>query len=112
MAFAAGCTACFAFLATIGKLLGKGKDNEIALLKGEVAVAETRYDKMTTAWKQTFDDERDRCERMETRLVARIQNLEGIILMSTPAYLRPPVRTAIETSSQEYQEGANDEADR
>lgn len=96
MAFAAGSTATFAFLTAIGKLLGKGKDNEIALLKQDLAKADDRYVGMSASWEQAMAEERQRCDRMEERLTARIQNLEGVMLMLAPAFLRPTVEKEIE----------------
>lgn len=66
LAFAAGCVACFSFCALIGgfmwKILGKAKDDEIARLN------------------RAAQEHHERCTEMETRLVARIQNLEGALL--------------------------------
>ncbi len=96
MAFAAGCTACFAFMSVIGKMLGRGKDNEIRLLKAEVINGEARYGRMDAAWMAALEEERRRCDAMETRLVARIQNLEGLVLMVAPMHLRRAVEKEIE----------------
>lgn len=87
-AFGAGATACFGFMAMIGKLLGKSKDNEIAMLR------------------QELDRERTRCASMETRLVARIQNLEGLLLRSSPPYVKPAIEAEIATSAKRYEEEA------
>jgi hypothetical protein len=87
-AFGAGATACFGFMTMIGKLLGRGKDNEIAMLRRELEL------------------ERTRCASMEKRLVARIQNLEGILLMSSPPYIKPAVEVEIATSAKRYEEEA------
>lgn len=96
MAFAAGCTACFAFMSAIGKLLGRGKDNEIALLRAEAVQAETRYVSMDNAWRRALEEDRQRCDAMEERLTARIQNLEGALLMVAPMHLRRAVEREIE----------------
>ncbi len=81
MAFAAGCVACFAFCSLVGKfmwsILGKAKDDEIVRLKQSIA------------------DDRQECRDMETRLVQRIQYLEGILLMVAPGHMRQQIQTAL-----------------
>jgi hypothetical protein len=81
LAFAAGCVACFAFCTLIGKflwgVLAKAKDDEIARLK--VAA----------------EEDRQHCREMEERLVARIQNLEGALVMGVPGHLRAQVQAAL-----------------
>lgn len=81
LAFAAGCVACFAFCALIGKflwgVLGKAKDDEIARLK-------------TSA-----EEDRQHCREMEERLVARIQNLEGALVMGVPGHMRAQIQGII-----------------
>lgn len=81
MAFAAGCVSASAFWGLIGKfmwsILGKAKDDRIAELE-RAAV-----------------EERHRCAAMETRLVQRIQQLEGFVLAMSSGDLRQQVQLAI-----------------
>lgn len=81
MAFAAGALFAFGCLAALGKFLwsiiGRVKDDEIARLKLDAK------------------EDRDRCAAMETRLVQRIQQLEGIVLMTSPGDLRQDVQRAL-----------------
>lgn len=88
LAFAAGCGACFTFCALIGKflwgVLGKAKDDEIASLK-EARAAD----------KLARDEDRQHCLQMEERLIARIQNLEGALVMGVPGHLRAQVQAAL-----------------
>lgn len=81
VAFAAGCTACFVFCVGIGRLLwgvlGKAKDDQITRLTADMAA------------------DRIQCSEMETRMVARIQQLEGFILAMSPGHLRQQIQTAI-----------------
>ncbi|WP_374551988.1 hypothetical protein [Sphingobium yanoikuyae] len=81
MAFAAGCVACTAFWGLIGKymwsILGKAKDDRIAELEG------------------TIEADRAQCAAMETRLVQRIQQLEGFVLAMSSGDLRQQVQRAI-----------------
>lgn len=87
LAFASGCGACFAFCALIGKfiwgVLGKAKDDEIARLKASA------------------EEDRQHCLQMEERLVARIQNLEGALVMGVPGHMRAQVQAAL--SEQRYE---------
>ncbi|WP_343518085.1 hypothetical protein [Sphingomonas sp.] len=87
LAFAAGCVACFAFCALIGKflwgVLEKAKDNEIACLKASA------------------EEDRQHCREMEERLNARIASLEGALLMGVPGHLRAQVQAAL--SEQRYE---------
>ncbi|MGE4323552.1 MAG: hypothetical protein AB7E60_11050 [Sphingobium sp.] len=81
MAFAAGCVAASAFWGALGKLMyrivGKAKDDRIADLEATIA------------------EDRARCADMETRLVQRIQQLEGFILAISPGHLRQDIQRAI-----------------
>ena len=81
MAFAAGCVAATAFWGLIGKfmwsILGKAKDDRIAEL-----LAASKEDQ-------------GRCAAMETRLVQRIQQLEGFVLAMSSGDLRQQVQLAI-----------------
>lgn len=84
-AFAAGCVATAGFFVTIGlwlrDFLAKGHDAEVATLKAQITqiVADRKEDN-------------DRCAEMETRLIARIQNLEGVLL----SYGNPRVRDELQ----------------
>jgi hypothetical protein len=80
-AAASGWVACFVFCLGIGRLLwavlGKAKDDQIAQLKTDMAA------------------DRLQCAEMETRMVARIQQLEGFILAMSPGHLRQQIQSAI-----------------
>lgn len=88
MAFGAGCLATFGFLIMIGRwlwgLIGKAKDDEIARMK------------------IAMEEDRKRCADMETRLVQRVQTLEGFILSMAPGNLRQDFQRVI--SEQRLQE--------
>lgn len=81
VAFATGCTACFVFCLGLGRLLwgvlGKAKDDQITQLKADMVA------------------DRAQCSDMETRLVQRIQQLEGFVLAMSPGHLRQQVQQAI-----------------
>lgn len=81
VAFATGCTACFVFCLGVGRLLwgvlGKAKDDQITQLKADMVA------------------DRAQCAEMETRLVQRIQQLEGFILAMSPGHLRQQIQAAI-----------------
>ncbi|WP_145986184.1 hypothetical protein [Sphingobium sp. YG1] len=81
MAFAAGCVACSAFWGVVGKymwsILGKAKDDRIAELEALIVA------------------DRAQCAAMETRLVQRIQQLEGFVLAMSTGDLRQQVQLAI-----------------
>lgn len=82
MAFAAGCAACYAFLRTI---FTSPLRQRIQELEGQLV------------------SDRERCGEMETRLVQRIQQLEGFILAMSPGHLRQDFQKAI--SEQRVDEG-------
>lgn len=81
MAFAGGWATCLAFCLLVGRwlwgLIGKVKDDQIAAMKADA------------------EEDRRRCADMETRLVARIQNLEGLLIMTSPGQFRNQVQQSI-----------------
>lgn len=81
MAFAAGWGTCAALGATLvaflWKILGKAKDDRIADLEATLTL------------------DRAHCAQMETRLVQRIQQLEGFVLAMSTGDLRQQVQLAI-----------------
>lgn len=81
MAFAAGCVAATAFWGVIGKfmwsVLGKAKDDRIAELEA------------------TIEADRAQCAAMETRLIQRIQQLEGFVMGMAPGDMRQQMQRAI-----------------
>lgn len=81
MAFAAGCVATFAFMMAIGsfiwRLVGDARLNEIKQVRAD----------LTT--------EKERCGEMETRLVARIEQLETILLYEAMGNVRQGAQLAV-----------------
>jgi hypothetical protein len=87
MAFASGCVATFAFMATVGnfmwKVVGKSRITEL-----EKALA----------------DEKLRCSEMETRLGDRIAQLETVLLFETVGHVRQNAQLAISELSRKISE--------
>lgn len=92
MAFAAGCMAASTFWAIIGKsmwaILGKAKDDRIAELQAALVA------------------DRAQCADMETRLVQRIQQLEGFVLAMSSGDLRQQMQRVI--SEERVAEGGHE----
>lgn len=90
LAFAGGCVAAFVFLAGIGRwlwgVIDKARGGELAAKDAEIA-----------RLREQNDHDSDRCAQMETRLVQRIQQLEGFILAMAPhgGALRQEIQLAI-----------------
>lgn len=89
MAFAGGCVATFVFLVGIGRwlwgVIDKARGGELAAKDADIA-----------RLKAQNDHDNDRCAQMETRLVQRIQQLEGYILALAPeGSLRQDIQRAI-----------------
>lgn len=74
LAFAAGTAACFTFLRTIFTSPLRQRIKEL---------------------ESSLDADRERCTAMETRLVQRINQLEGLILAISPGNLRQDFQRAL-----------------
>lgn len=103
LAFAAGCVATFTFMMMIGKwlwgLIGKTKDNEVAQIKAVKDAEITRLE-------HTMEENERKCAEMETRLIQRIQTLEGFILSMAPGNMRQDFQRVI--SEQRLEERSHD----
>ena len=98
MAFAAGCVATFTFVTGIGafiwNLVGKTRQDQIERLSADLKA------------------EQARCAEMEARLVARIEQLETILLFEAVGNVRQgaavaiaELRSAVETRLRETNDG-------
>ncbi|MGQ2942934.1 MAG: hypothetical protein ACT6Q7_02915 [Blastomonas fulva] len=91
-AFAAGWTAASTLFLGAGiwlrNFLTKSHTAQIEAQKELIEVVKTDSKARVDALEDELRDERRRCDAMETRLIARIQNLEGVLL----AHGNPKVR--------------------